>query len=147
MEVSPPEVTSSYRRSRSSSYLQPSEKDSSLPDELQRETTSTSNLLLFSPLPLAIMPPQLEEGPSTSQPLQPSTLGLAGPSISVVSKSASTSGSLKEGTLNMPLSTPFARSIFLLDLRSFLVVVEEGNLEQMKAMKGDVDYIIQIGRL
>lgn len=120
MEVSPPEVTSRYRRSRSICHPQPLKEDQSSSSEPQRENASAGELLIFSPLPLATMPPQLEEGPTTSQPLQPSTLGFTETSGSAVFRSASTSGSLKEGTLTCrfgpPLHGTFSYSVYCLSL-------------------------------
>lgn len=60
IKVSPPEVTSIYKRSRSSSRLPQSEAGPSSSGEPQREVASISELPEFSLLPLVIRLPQLK---------------------------------------------------------------------------------------
>lgn len=140
VEVSPPKATSIYRGSRSSSRLPQSEGGPSSYGEPQRETTSAGELIESFSLPLAIRLPQSEEGPT------PSALAFEGTDGSTASGCTLTSGSLREKRLKIAPLVDVARNMFLFGLRYFLAVVEEGNLEQTQAMRGNVNYIIQTGR-
>lgn len=66
---------------------------------------------------------------------------------SVASGSAPTNGSLREGMLNKAPFVDFARNMFMLGLRSFVTIVEEGQLEKVQAMRENVNYINQSERL